>query len=85
MSQFWKPVTDNSKYIDRDSDAQSFVVNKRGNKRLTLTQQKESLPIFGYRTSILYALEKFSTLILVGGVICLFVSICIIRLLLIML
>lgn len=51
--------------LTSDEDAQSsFVYNRH--HHLPLEAQRQRLPVFQYRTHILYLLEKYQTLVLVG-------------------
>eukprot|EP01036_Dinobryon_divergens_P043870 gene43870-58477_t len=59
MAEFWKPV------IDRGGDGHPIVVYQH-NKHLSIPQQRRSLPIWQYRDQILYALESYKTVVLVG-------------------
>ena len=62
MSQFWQPAP-NAQY-DRGEN-HSLLINN-SNKHLPLASQRRELPIFGIRTQILYAVEKYRTIVLVG-------------------
>ncbi|GAB5365942.1 hypothetical protein AAMO2058_001101700 [Amorphochlora amoebiformis] len=68
MKKFWKPGTVapgvNIERDAKDDDAGLLIYNPR--KNLSLKQQKILLPIYGSRTQILYALEKYRTVIIVG-------------------
>lgn len=55
-----------SNQIERDHDGFAGVINNR-HKHYSIKQQRESLPIFRCRTQILYLLEKYRTLVLIGG------------------
>lgn len=59
MAEFWKPS------VDRGVDDQSAIFYNR-HKNLSIPQQRQSLPIWKYREQILYALERYTTLVLVG-------------------
>ncbi|XP_063370393.1 probable ATP-dependent RNA helicase DHX35 [Cydia amplana] len=57
------PNTDSA--LTTDSDAKTnFVYNRY--HHLPLTSQRQKLPVFQYRNHILYSLEKYQTLILIG-------------------
>lgn len=60
MSTFWKPVDS----VDRN-DSQKLLVNTR-NKHLPLSYQRQLLPISRFKNEILYAVETYRTVILVG-------------------
>lgn len=59
MKTFWRPTAG-----DRTAE-ESVAVNIR-NKHIPLSQQRQLLPIFRFRTQILFALETFSTVIIVS-------------------
>lgn len=71
MSNFWRPQTTiNNNDIIREnnsssSTSSSVVVNRY--KHLSISQQRQLLPIYQCKNQILYALEKFRTVVLVGG------------------
>lgn len=52
--------------MNLNAESLSVVHNNR-QKHLPIHKQRELLPIFRYKTSILYLLEKYQTLVLVGG------------------
>ena len=61
MSQFWRPVLS-----DRNNgNDESIALNNRY-KHLSIEQQRDRLPIASYRDHILFALESFTTIILVS-------------------
>jgi len=69
MKKFWKPgAIAPGVEIERDNkaelDAEVIVYNPRRN--LSLKQQRILLPIYGSRREILYALERYRTVIVVG-------------------
>lgn len=57
--QFWRPTT-----FDRSTDERIAVFNRH--KHLPFAQQRQLLPIYRFRTHILYALEKYRTVILIS-------------------
>ena len=57
------PNTDTALPIDADSKT-NFVYNRY--HHLPLTTQRQKLPVFQYRNHILYLLEKYQTLVLIG-------------------
>lgn len=65
--RFIKP-SETSSFLDRNearaSETTDFVYNKFISQ--SIQTQRQNLPIFKSRNSILYLLEKFQTLILVG-------------------
>lgn len=54
--------------LDREAETGDAAIHSHRHKHLTLRQQRELLPIFRYKYSILYSLEKYKTLILIGGI-----------------
>jgi hypothetical protein len=67
MAKFWRPQgADPDKGAMRDAGEPLLFCGSR-NRNLSLQQQRQMLPIFRYREQILYALEKYITLVLVGG------------------
>jgi len=69
--KFWKPGTDTpGSHIEEerqhvvDSSAVSVVYNP--NASLSIERQRQSLPVFRYRNHILYLVEKFRTVVIVG-------------------
>lgn len=58
-NQFWRPSLG-----DRGTEDRVAIPNRH--KHLPLLQQRQLLPLFRHKKQILYALEKFSTLILVS-------------------
>lgn len=72
--KFLKPATDvtnntlnvdkNETNVSEDSSVTSFIYNR--NHSLSLQIQRQRLPIFNYRNHILYLLEKYQCLVLVG-------------------
>lgn len=70
-SAFWKPgTTGPGSALDRDcADVEGGVVVQQSltaNAHLALDQQRKQLPIFRFRDNILYTLEKYRTLVIVG-------------------
>lgn len=66
--QFWRPQLSSDRDIassDPLSASSGTLIYNRF-KHLSLRQQRENLPIYRHRRSILYALERYTTLILVG-------------------
>lgn len=65
-SNFWRPSS-SVKGLDRDVSNEGTAVTFNKNHNLSLAQQRERLPIYQYREAILYLLEKFGCMVLVGG------------------
>jgi HrpA-like RNA helicase len=42
-------------------------IHSKRQKHLPIQRQRELLPIYRYKTNILYLLEKYQTLVIVGG------------------
>jgi HrpA-like RNA helicase len=60
---FWKPA---DAFIDRgDQDSFKDLHNTR-NKHLSLSYQRQLLPISRLKREILYAIEEYKTVVLVG-------------------
>lgn len=57
------PNVDSALSIDTDAKT-NFVYNRY--HHLPLTAQRQKLPVFQYRNHILYLLEKYQTLVLIG-------------------
>ena len=64
MSRFWKPGTSFPGDVERGDESVQLV--NQNLSHLPLDAQRRSLPIFRHRNSILYALEKYRTLVVVG-------------------
>lgn len=69
--KFWKPGTDvppsvisEERHGPEVEGSSSFVYN--ANVSLSIDQQRQHLPIFRYRLHLLYLLEKFQTVIVIG-------------------
>jgi HrpA-like RNA helicase len=43
-------------------------IHSKRQKHLPIQRQRELLPIYRYKTNILYLLEKYQTLVIVGGI-----------------
>lgn len=71
VSKFWKPGSarpprqQSSSIVDRQ-DATSESVDLYQHSSMSIAQHRRHLPIAAYRTHILYLLEKYRTLIIVG-------------------
>eukprot|EP00727_Mastigamoeba_balamuthi_P002636 m51a1_g1237 putative probable atp-dependent rna helicase dhx35 isoform x1 (678) ;mRNA; r:547885-550280 len=64
---FWKPGTAGPGIgLDRESENEPKFAVQNPFSRLPIQQQRVKLPIFQHKTSILYALEKYSVVIIVG-------------------
>lgn len=61
-TQYWKP--DANPQYDRGQGAGLLIHNP--NKHQSMATQRYNLPIYKFRDQILYALEKFETIVLVG-------------------
>ncbi|KAH7682285.1 RNA helicase protein [Dioscorea alata] len=71
MSKFWKPGTERprSSLIDDEEGGVLFVsasASSSGFGYSTLERQRQRLPVFKYRTAILYLVENHATTIIVG-------------------
>ncbi|KAJ7470444.1 P-loop containing nucleoside triphosphate hydrolase protein [Mycena latifolia] len=64
--QFWKPGnTGPGSSLDRDTDGEGFAVPSAISS-LSIQNQRERLPIFKHRDKLLYAVEKYGVIIVVG-------------------
>lgn len=63
MSAFWRPQ---QQVLERESAKDGNLITVNRYRHLSIAQQRINLPIHRYRENILYLLEKFSTLVLVG-------------------
>jgi ATP-dependent RNA helicase DDX35 len=71
MAVFWKPGTiAPGSSIDRETERESeetlLNVYRDISSRLTIQQQRERLPIYKHKHEILYLLDNYQVLILVG-------------------
>merc|ERR1712137_784541 len=76
MGHFWKPEENKSRsHASRKLQDLSFRESEtegglqyvhNTNQHYSLSQQRQSLPIYHYRKEILYMLEKYSVLVVVG-------------------
>lgn len=65
MSSFWKPGTSGPGGLDRGEDDAAQLVNPKL-ADLPLNTQRQSLPIYRHRNSLLFALQKYRATVLVG-------------------
>jgi len=66
MIKYWKPQSaDKDRGTLRNCESGNLL-NPTRFKHLPLQQQRQILPIYSYRTQILYTLEKYRTLVLIG-------------------
>ncbi|CAM9473229.1 unnamed protein product [Hapterophycus canaliculatus] len=64
MSVFWKPGTSGPGGLERGDDSVQVVNPKLSN--LPLSAQRQSLPVYRHRNSLLFALQKYRATVLVG-------------------
>jgi ATP-dependent RNA helicase DDX35 len=64
MSGFLRPQLSSERETG-DEAVSTLIINRY--KHLGIRQQRELLPIFRVKRDILYLLEKFRTLVLIGG------------------
>ena len=70
-NKFWKPGSNrpprqqSSSIVDRQ-DTSSENVDLYQHSSMSIAQHRRHLPIANYRTQILYLLEKYRTLIIIG-------------------
>jgi ATP-dependent RNA helicase DDX35 len=66
-AKFWKPgAVAPGLDIERETESETRVVHYNPNVNRSLRQQKMLLPVYACRRRILYALEKYQTVVLVG-------------------
>ncbi|KAK9936527.1 hypothetical protein M0R45_013363 [Rubus argutus] len=67
MSQFWKPGTEKPRLLDdEEGGVLFFTTSSSGGGYANLERQRQRLPVFKYRTAILYSVETRATTIVVG-------------------
>ncbi|KAI7749232.1 hypothetical protein M8C21_030876, partial [Ambrosia artemisiifolia] len=70
MAQFWKPGTEKPRLLDDEEGGVLFYSASPSSSSsygyASLEKQRQRLPVFKYRTSILYLVETHSTTIIVG-------------------
>ncbi|CAN0495450.1 unnamed protein product, partial [Laminaria digitata] len=64
MSVFWKPGTSGPGGSERGDDSAQPIDPKLS--KLPLDTQRKSLPIYRHRNSVLFALQKHRTVVIVG-------------------
>ncbi|KAM1045710.1 hypothetical protein ACFX2I_036584 [Malus domestica] len=64
MSQFWKPGTEKPRLVDDEEGGVLFFNSPSG--YANIERQRQKLPVFRYRTAILYLVETHATTIVVG-------------------
>lgn len=64
MSVFWKPGTSGPGGVERGDDSTQLVDRKLSH--LPLDKQRRTLPIYRHRNSVLFALQKYRTVVIVG-------------------
>ena len=67
MAKFWKPTAADADKGSLRGEGGGDLLSVNRNKHLSISQQRLQLPVYRYRTQILYALEKYRTLVLIGG------------------
>lgn len=72
MSQFWKPGTERPRLLDDEEGGVLFYSSSLSSSSssaygyASMEKQRQRLPVYKYRTSILYLVESHSTSIIVG-------------------
>ncbi|GKV36801.1 hypothetical protein SLEP1_g44893 [Rubroshorea leprosula] len=71
MSQFWKPGTEKPRILDDEEGgvlflSSSFSSSASGYGFANIEKQRQRLPVYKYRTAILYLVETHATTIIVG-------------------
>ncbi|XP_043687496.1 probable pre-mRNA-splicing factor ATP-dependent RNA helicase DEAH9 [Telopea speciosissima] len=70
MAQFWKPGSDRPRLIDDEEGGVLFYATSSSTSSgfgySSIEKQRQRLPVFKYRTAILYLVETHATTIIVG-------------------
>ncbi|KAF3451388.1 hypothetical protein FNV43_RR07483 [Rhamnella rubrinervis] len=69
MSQFWKPGAEKPRLLDDEEGGVLFLAASASSSRLghsSIQKQRQRLPVYKYRTAILYLVETHATTIIVG-------------------
>nr|XP_043622202.1 probable pre-mRNA-splicing factor ATP-dependent RNA helicase DEAH9 isoform X2 [Erigeron canadensis] len=66
MAQFWKPGTAKPRLLDDEEGGVLFYSAAPSSSTYNIEKQRERLPVYRYRESILYLVETHSTTIIVG-------------------
>ncbi|KAI7999434.1 putative pre-mRNA-splicing factor ATP-dependent RNA helicase DEAH9 [Camellia lanceoleosa] len=69
MAQFWKPGTERPPLLDDEEGILLYSASRSsssGYNHVSIEKQRQRLPVFRYRTSILYLVETHATTIIVG-------------------
>ncbi|XP_073037377.1 probable pre-mRNA-splicing factor ATP-dependent RNA helicase DEAH9 isoform X1 [Primulina eburnea] len=70
MTRFWKPGTENPRLLDDEEGGVIFYntssSSSSGYGHMSMDKQRQRLPVYKYRTAILYLVEKHATTIIVG-------------------
>ncbi|XP_042502452.1 probable pre-mRNA-splicing factor ATP-dependent RNA helicase DEAH9 isoform X2 [Macadamia integrifolia] len=65
MTQFWKPGSERPRLIDDEEGGVLFYASASSTSS-GIEKQRQRLPVFKYRTAILYLVETYGTTIIVG-------------------
>jgi ATP-dependent RNA helicase DDX35 len=65
-SGFWRPEV-KSKSVERDATEEGAEVKYNAHHHLSLSRQRQLLPIYQYKDHILFLLEKHNVVVLIGG------------------
>ncbi|XXG66746.1 hypothetical protein AAC387_Pa06g0259 [Persea americana] len=65
MAQFWKPGSEKPRLLD-DEEGGVLFYSSSGFGYANMEKQRQKLPVFKYRTTILYLVENHATTIIVG-------------------
>ncbi|KAG2687763.1 hypothetical protein I3760_09G066000 [Carya illinoinensis] len=72
MAQFWKPGTEKPRLVDDEEGGVLFFSSSASSSSssrfgyASIEKQRQRLPVYKYRTAILYLVEKHATTIIVG-------------------
>ncbi|KAH1048512.1 hypothetical protein J1N35_039296 [Gossypium stocksii] len=71
MAQFWKPGTEKPRLLEDEDGgviffSSSYSSSSSGYGYVSIEKQRQRLPVYKYRTAILYLVESHATTIVVG-------------------
>ncbi|TYI59412.1 hypothetical protein E1A91_D10G034800v1 [Gossypium mustelinum] len=71
MAQFWKPGTEKPRLVEDEDGgviflSSSYSSSSSGYGYVSIEKQRQRLPVYKYRTAILYLVESYATTIVVG-------------------
>ncbi|KAG4178247.1 hypothetical protein ERO13_A10G029600v2 [Gossypium hirsutum] len=71
MAQFWKPGTEKPRLLEDEDGgviflSSSYSSSSSGYGYVSIEKRRQRLPVYKYRTAILYLAESYATTIVVG-------------------